>query len=396
MFHEASFWLFLALAVPVFWVLPRSLRFGFLGLLSAGFLFRLAPLSIAALSGWMVLFHVLSPALKPGRPQRMRIAVGAILALLAFLAYFKYVPPLLEALSGRTLSSRVLIPLGISYYTFKLIHYVIEVARGTIKERSFQQFFCYLMLFPIFTAGPIERYDHYIARQELSLSRSALIEGAWRIVVGLVKRFVLAEAIAGAMFRDGLSSATLPQSLPELSTPFLWAYAGATYLHIYLDFSAYTDIALGSSRLFGLRIMENFAFPVVAADIRDYWRRWHISLSAWCQSYIYMPVLGLYRRPLVSLYLTFLVMGLWHEGSVNRIGWGLYHATGVAIYTAWNRYRRKRKWNVFERPVLHGLAILCTQLFVSGSMCFLILDREQGLYGSLRLLAKLVFVDLPA
>lgn len=395
MFHEAAFWILLVVAVPLFWLLPRSVRFGFLGLVSAGFLFRLAPFSVAALSAWIVLFHLLAPAIVPGRPHRLRISVGAVLALLGFLAYFKYVPPIVEALSDGTRSTRILIPLGISYYTFKLIHYVIEVARGSIRERSFQQFFCYMMLFPIFTAGPIERFDHFLAGQEHSLSRASLVEGVWRIVVGLIKRFVLAQALDEAMFQGATSSATLPKILPELSTPFVWLYAAATYLYIYLDFSAYTDIALGSSRLFGMRIMENFAFPVVAADIRDYWRRWHISLSAWCQSYIYMPVLGLYRKPLVSLYLTFFVMGLWHEGSWNRIGWGLYHATGVAIYTAWNRYRRGRKWKVFDRPVLHGVAILCTQLFVSGSMCFLILDREQGIHGSMRLLAKLVFIDLP-
>lgn len=389
MLVSPAFWLVLLAAVPVFWALPRRVRPGFLGLVSAGYLATISWQSVAMLGLWTLVFYWLAPLAAPGRPRRLQVLWGLILAIIAFLSAFKYLPELIEGAFGDGLTGRLAIPLGISYYSFKLIHYAAEVARGTVPARSFQQFFCYLFLFPIFTAGPIQRFDLFLRGQEERWSLDSTVEGLTRILHGLVKKFVFAWLIAERLFDGDVGAADLAFRIDHLSPGMTLVYLVATYLYIYFDFSAYTDVAIGTSRLFGLRIMENFNFPLLAGSIRDYWRRWHISLSAWCQAYVYMPLLGLYRKPLVSLYATFFVMGMWHAGSVNRLLWGLYHASGVAAYTAWNRWRMSRGFDL-PRWVAVPVAIVLTQLFVSGSMIFLLLEDQAGLAGAAQLLRQLV------
>lgn len=384
----------LAVAVPLFWLLPARFRHAFLGLVSCGYLYAHAPGSVLGLLAWLVLFWSLTPRLAPGSNTSRRVLWALILGILGFLAFFKYAAPLVETLSSGSAALQILIPLGISYYTFKLIHYAAEVARGAIVHPSFWQFFCYMMLLPIFTAGPIQRFDHFLANQDHQWNLQTTVEGLTRIVHGLVKAFVFATFLKEQLYQGELPPSSLTGSLVGVDVLQLWGATLVMYLYVYLDFSAYTDIAIGCSRLFGIRIMENFNFPVIATNIRDYWRRWHMSLSGWCQAYVYMPVLGLYRRPMLSLYATFLVIGLWHAGTLNRIGWGMYHATGVAVYTAWNRFRRKQGWVWFDSRPAWLVSLVVTQLFVCGSMSFLILGEEQGLGGSLRILAKLFGLDV--
>ena len=109
----------------------------------------------------------------------------------------------------------------------------------------------------------------------------------------------------------------------------VWGFLALTYLYAYLDFSAYTDIAIGASRLFGIKIMENFNFPILAINISDFWKRWHMTLAGWCQTYIYMPVMARTRTPYAAVFATFTMMGLWHGATAGWLLWGLYHATGV-------------------------------------------------------------------
>ncbi len=390
MLHHLSFWILVVVAVPIFWLLPARFRYGFLGVASGAYLAEHDKWSVLGLVVWLVVFYRLAPLVRPGSPRNRQVALGLVLAIVGFLTYFKYIPPLVEALVGNTPTASLIIPLGISYYTFKLIHYVLETMRGSLPEHSFQQFLCYMLLFSAFTAGPIQRFDHFLGNLEPRWQASSAVEGLTRIVHGLIKKFVLAAPLANKLFDGHFRTDNVLD--PSISPWMTWLLLGGLYAYIYLDFSAYTDIAIGCSRLFGIRIMENFNFPVIAANIRDYWRRWHMTLSGWCQSYIYMPVLGLYRKPFLSLYLTFLVMGLWHAGTTARIGWGLYHATGVAIFTVWNRYRRQRGWKLFDHIALRPVAIGVTQLFVCGSMAFLLFESDGGIADPLRVLCKLFFI----
>lgn len=392
MLQHPAFWGILAASVPIFWLLPQRLRYGFLAGGSGAFLMFLAPWSVLALLGWVLVFHRLSAFVRTSQSRRRQVTIGLTLGVAGFLAYYKFMPSIVAAVVGESGAARIIIPLGISYYTFKLIHYIVETARGSLPEYTFPQFLCYMLLFPTFTAGPIQRFDHFLNNLEPAWSSRLFVEGATRIVYGLVKKLVLAAPLVAIVSEGPIRLGTILQ--PEVGSLEAWGLLGVMYLYIYLDFSAYTDIAIGCSRLFGIHIMENFNFPIIASNIRDYWRRWHMTLSGWCQSYVYMPVLGLYRKPLVSLYLTFLVMGLWHAGTTTRVAWGCYHATGVAIFTFWNRFRRRRGWKLFDHPVARPVAIAVTQLFVSGSMAFLIFDPRGELTDSLRVLGKLMFLPV--
>ncbi len=390
MIQSPLFWLLLMVAVVVFWIIPRSLRDGFLSAASFAYLASLDPSSVIALLGWSVVFYLASPrAAKPGGVRRVILPL-LILMIIGNLAFYKYVPQITPLLSGEGVPASVVVPLGISYFTFKLIHYSIEVARGNITDRSFQRFSCYVFLFPIFTAGPIERFDHFLAQRDESWRLQTTVEGATRILHGLIKMFVFARLI-----QPSESVASLVAGLGELEVYKLWGVLLRTYLYAYMDFSAYSDIAIGAARLFGFRIMENFNLPILAFNIREFWRRWHMTLAGWCQAYVYLPVIGLTRRPYVAVYATFLAMGLWHGGSWNWVFWGLYHATGVSVNLTWQRVKRKLGWSREPGLIWRGAGVALTFAFVTGSYAFSSTVRL-GPWAAVRVFARLFGVDLPA
>lgn len=333
MIQAPLFWLTLAVAVPVFWLLPRPYRFPFLTLVSIGYLATLAPYSVASLLVWTIVFYVAAPLARRNGTRSHWVLPVLVLSILSYLAFFKYIPPIVSALSFPAHEQRVVVPLGISYFTFKFIHYAIEVTRGNIVDRSLPQFFSYIFLFPIFTAGPIERFDHYLANQDHVWTLDSTVAGLTRIVHGIIKRFFLVAAVIEPMFQSLSTSEALLARLEVLPAYKVWAYLVLTYLYVYLDFSAYSDLAIGTSRLFGIRIQENFNWPIFAQNISGFWKRWHMTLSGWCQAYVYMPMIGLTRNPYLAAYATLLAIGLWHSGTTTRVCWGLYHGTGVALYT---------------------------------------------------------------
>ncbi len=404
MFQGGDYWLVLLSSAAAFWLLPRAVRFGFLGAVSFGYLYWLEvrrdpdPIELNApvvLLGWTLLFYWLTPTMASRGRRGTAVMVALILAIVGYLAYFKYFPRLAADLFGpESPMAAIALPLGISYFTFKLIHYVAEVARGTIKERSFQQFLCYIFLFPIFTAGPIERYDHFLASQSSRLRVEDLTVGTTRIVHGLVKKFVVADLILLPL----LAGLGTPERMVEYLNVLPWykvtAFVVGTFLYAYLDFSAYSDIAIGSSRLFGLRIMENFNWPILAPNIGNFWQRWHMTLAGWCKAYVYLPMMGLTRKPAAAVYSTFIVMGLWHAGSVNWVGWGLYNATGVMAYLYFTRFLRVRKIKLPTWGPLKYWGIPVTFAFACGMVAFTATDG-MGLWPAIRILARLAFIKLP-
>lgn len=394
MIQSWTFWALAVVSCLVFWALPLRLRAGFLTCVSIGYLLTLDAGSAATLFVLATLFYVGAPHLAPGRPQRQRLLVILILVVCLFLAAFKYVPPLLRSFAADMRIATLLIPLGISYYCFKLIHFGIEVSRGTVQRGRVDTFFLYLFWFPIFTAGPIERYDHFIANRVLAWRREDAVAGLHRVVVGIVKQAVVVDLIARLVYPGIPTSAALAGNLDGVSTAAAWLVVLRTYLLVYVSFSAYSDIAIGLSRLFGLGIMENFNWPLFARTASEYWQRWHMTLSGWCQNYIYMPALGYTRNPYFALQVSFFVMGMWHAGSATRLLWGFYHACGVGVYTAWSRLRRRRRWNFMEHGPGVALAIVLTQLYVLGSWAILAGEETGSVRDGARVLAKLLFIDI--
>ena len=421
-----TFWLVLGGAAAVFWLLPRAWRIPFLAIVSATYIIILEPLAagrmrLAAWSGlvllaWTAAFYLLAPlaarivrsraavgasrsgpqsggvavleALPPERKSRPWVLPVLVLAILAYLAVFKYILP-----NVRTGARSIAIPLGISYFTFKFIHYAVEIARGTIKDRSPWQFLCYMFMFPPFSAGPIERFDHFLANQESRFNPQSTAEGLTRIVHGLIKKFIIAEMIIGPWYLPASAALFKAKAMP--TTWHVWTIGFAAYLYLYMDFAALTDIAVGAMRLFGIRIMENFDWPILAPNIGSFWKRWHMSLAGWCQAYIYMPVMGYTRSTVLALYSTFIAIGLWHQASAAWLAWGAYHATGILIFQYWSRFKRKMKWTALDRLPLKYVGIPMTFLFVTAGEV-MTLPGMRDWHDTVRLMAKLVFIDLKA
>lgn len=386
MIQTGTFWLVVFGSVAVYWLLPRPLRLGFLAIASYLYLASMDPLGVSVLIGWTVLVFHVAPATVRGRNKAGLVLSGLVIAILGYLIWQKYLPAFLDLMGHASPGVAVAVPLGISYFTFKLIHYAVETSRGNIRDSSISGFFCYILLFPIFTAGPIERFEHFQANIADRFQPQDMAGGLIRIAHGLIKIFLIAHLVRPSDFGMGVppTAAALLEMKDTVAPWQTWAFLILTYLYAYLDFSAYSDIAIGTSRLFGIRIMENFRLPVLALNITDFWKRWHMTLAAWCQSYVYMPVLARTRMPYVAVFATFIAMGLWHGATGGWFLWGVYHASGVAGYTMWaRRMRGKAWWRKAQGSRLKYLGILPTFLFVAGSYAFS--SAPEGAWSGIRI-----------
>lgn len=390
MIDSVLYWILLLVGAVVYWVTSARWRPAILAVGSILYLLKLQWTStLVMLVMSAAFFFVLARA---PATQRRWVSVFLIGVALIYLGYFKYLPSLLgkpPVTDG--VGSRV-VPIGLSYFTFKLIHYVLEVSRGTVTSPSFPQFLSYVFLFPIFSGGPIERIDHFLPNQAQHWNISFATEGVTRIVHGLIKRFFIGEQLLRPL---AMAVPEVIWRLPEMPVRSVWKFCLLTFLYSYVDFSGLSDIAIGSSRLFGIRIMENFNWPILANNIAEFWKRWHMTLAGWCQSYVYMPIIGLTRNPYLAVYGAFIVMGLWHAGSLHWIGWGAYHATGVALTLTWGRVRRKAGWGPLARGAMKYVCIALTILFVSGGSAFTAVWNVGRPYDSIRILAKMIAINLP-
>ena len=277
-------------------------------------------------------------AIVVARDRSKRWLAVAVAINLAVLAIFKYtnfltdnVNVLLTTLSVRPLAvPEVLLPIGISFYTFHAISYVVDVYRGhATAQKSPVHAALYLLLFPQLIAGPIIRYREIadqLARRVVRIDDFAY--GVRRFVIGLGKKVLIANVVA--VPADGIFA--LPPH--ELTAAHAWLGVACYTLQIYFDFSGYSDMAIGLGRMFGFRVPENFRWPYVAHTVQEFWRRWHISLSSWFRDYLYVP-LGGNRVPPARMYsnlvLVFFLCGLWHGASWNFVIWGLYHGAFLVV-----------------------------------------------------------------
>lgn len=215
----------------------------------------------------------------------------------------------------------LLLPVGISFYTFQILSYTVDIYRREYPaERHFGYFFLYVLFFPQLVAGPIERASTLIEqlRSEQKFSWANFYGGSQRILWGLFKKVVIADRLA-------LYVNAVYNNPEQHNSTTCWIATYAFAMQIYCDFSGYSDIALGSSQLLGIKLMENFKQPYFATTIRDFWRRWHISLSTWLRDYLYIPLGGSRmgpRRTQINLLITMLLGGLWHGASWNFVIWG--------------------------------------------------------------------------
>ena len=277
------------------------------------------------------------------QPKRAKtlfiLAVCFNLGVLGFFKYAGFLTDNINALFGwHIVMPSLPLPIGISFYTFQIMSYIIDLYNGKIKvQNNLVSFALYISLFPQLIAGPIVKYkeiDRQLTHRRESWNKYA--RGLTRFTVGLAKKLVLANTL-GSVF-----NAVQSDDISSLSTLSAWIGILCYTLQIYFDFSGYSDMAIGLGSMFGFRFNENFRYPYAATSVTDFWRRWHISLSSWFKDYVYIPLGGNRRktpRVILNLMIVWLLTGLWHGASWNFVAWGVFY--GVLL--------------ILEKYVLHGL-----------------------------------------
>jgi len=274
------------------------------------------------------------------------------------------------------------LPLGLSFYLFRLIHYAIEVYKGNLKKLSFKVFNTYMLYLPVIVVGPIIRIDDW--QREVKRRRwdaRLFSAGLERILYGLVKVVVLGNYVFSIKLADYIESLSVNQ---------IWLanyldcvrYAGNSYM----QFAGYTDVAVGFSMLLGLKIAENFDYPFLAKNINDFWKRWHISLSQWCRDYIFSPIASSTRLPWVAILTSMLVLGLWHELSLRYILWAVFHGSGIVI---WNVYRKyvKLDFDGLRKNIYDAIGVFVTLNFVIISFAWV---KEESIASSIKVFMVLI------
>jgi D-alanyl-lipoteichoic acid acyltransferase DltB (MBOAT superfamily) len=350
-FVSVEFIVFFAVAIPLYFIFPHRLRWLFL-LIASYFFYAYWNAAYILLIVFTTLVDYGAARLIDqtdlGRPGRRRLYLAASLAVnLGVLFTFKYfnffntslaaaLNPLGIAYTPSPL--QLILPLGISFYTFQSMAYTIDVYRGQVKaERHLGIFAAYVAFFPQLVAGPIERAGRMLPqfRQMVTFDERRVVEGFRLILWGFFKKVVIADRLA--VYVNSVYNQ--PHSYSG------WTLILATVFfafQIYCDFSGYSDIALGTARVIGFKLVQNFRQPYFAESVRDFWRRWHISLSTWFRDYLYIPLGGnraALSRGLLNLMIVFVVSGLWHGASWTFVIWGALHGLYIVVETLLARRR---------------------------------------------------------
>lgn len=349
------------------------------------------PLWILALIALSVVDYLytilLGKIVTPGRKKALLIA--AVIGNLSILVVVKYLDFLISSinhLSGISLplSGISSMPIGVSFFTFHSLTYILDVNRGVAKaQKNYAYLLLYIAMFPKVILGPIVRYAD-IERQ--MTDRRESIEGfkygMLRFAVGLGKKVIFAN------YAGTVATSLLGNGLTDLSTAGAWIGIIMYTLQIYFDFSGYSDMAIGLGKIFGFDYKENFNYPYIAKSITDFWRRWHISLSSFFRDYVYIPLGGNQKHQMLNIFLVWMLTGLWHGASWNFVLWGLYYGVLLII----EKYLKKFKFDIENLRGINHLVIMLIVIY--GWAIFYFTDMSQlalftkklvGLSGSLTL-----------
>lgn len=325
---------FLPIVLLLYFAVPKKLRNAVL-LLSSLFFYGwgeprfLFFMIISILQGYI--FGLLIEKHKGTKRSKVFLTASVVLSL-GLLGYCKYADFFIEnfnALTGLSVPLLgIALPIGISFYTFQILSYAVDVYRGDVPaQRNFITLAAYIAMFPQLIAGPIVRYSD-VAKQleERTCSFEKASEGIRRFVFGFSKKILLANTL-------GELVATFKAS-DDKSVLFYWLYAFAYMLHVYFDFSGYSDMAIGLGKIFGFDFMENFNYPYISGSITEFWRRWHMSLGSWFRDYLYIPMGGnrvSTPRWLFNILVVWMATGFWHGAAWNFVLWGLMFAVLLTI-----------------------------------------------------------------
>lgn len=362
-YNSIPFAVFLPIIFILYWICPSKYRYLFLLAASFYFYMYMDPKYIFFLLGTVTVSYLLALALDSARDvfrKKLYLFIG-ILALIGVLALLKYSGFIIEIAGLPSPAIQFMLPVGISFYTFQTLGYLIDIYRGKYPaERHFGYYCLFVSFFPQILSGPIGRGDVLLPqlKKERTFDIYQASYGMKLMAVGYFKKLVVA----------GLLAPTVDKIYDNPESYVGLVYIIATFmfaLQIYCDFSGYTDIAIGCAKLFGMELSENFKTPYFSRSIKEFWSRWHISLSTWFRDYLYIP-LGGNRvgkiRHCFNLMLTFLISGLWHGAGINYILWGGIHGFYQIIETISGKNKKGREGK--RNPLLNLFSVFLTFMAV--------------------------------
>ena len=333
LFSSISFlYYFLPCVLVLYFLVPRHFKNVILLITSLFFYAWGEPRLVLLMLVTIAIGYVLGILIEKDAEHKKLYLILAIVSFLGALAYFKYANFFVDNFNQVTGLSiplvRVALPIGISFYTFQILSYNIDVYRGEVKaQRNPIDLAAYITMFPQLIAGPIVRYkDVAVQLESREHNISKVADGIRRFVFGLSKKILIANVLGEMSEGFRLSD--------DKSVLFYWMYAMAFSLHIYFDFSGYSDMAIGLGKIFGFDFLENFNYPYISKSITEFWRRWHISLGNWFRDYVYIPLGGSRvkrGRHLFNILVVWMLTGFWHGAAWNFIIWGLYFAVLLVI-----------------------------------------------------------------
>jgi len=337
---------FAPLAIVVFRILPgKGAKLGWLALACAVFHYHFAgPAGVVPIIVLMIVTYF------AGLSRHRGLCVAAMLVCVAALCFYKYaffligaaVAPISAALSGRLEEGAKSImpgapPLGISFFAFEFIHYLFEVRRGQEPIRNPFKFLLFAIFFPSLVAGPIKRCAQFLPSLEQASRGGAMgadfAEGLARVGMGFFKKVMIADPL----------TSYVDEAQPHFAQEHLftrWVILAAIAFRILMDFSGYSDIAIGCARMLGIRLPENFNWPYGARNLQEFWRRWHISLTSWLRDYVYIPLGGNRHgvaRRVFNGFAAFALCGLWHGPAWHYVLWGVYHGAGLGVCATYRK-----------------------------------------------------------
>lgn len=338
LFSSATFvFLFLPIVCAIYLLAKKELHNPILLIASIIFYAWGEPSYLAVMLLTIIITYFGAILVDKYRNHQKVVLVGTMLLQLSFLIYFKYFNFLIDNINSIFHSNidmvKVIMPIGISFYTFQAISYLIDVYKKEVAvQRDFYKLALYICLFPQLVAGPIVKYhdvEKEIENRDVTFDKVSL--GTKRFIIGLSKKMLIANvmgAVADKIFAQ----------CPDAFSSFVaWIGAFAYILQLYFDFSGYSDMAIGLGLIFGFKFLENFNFPYVSKSISEFWRRWHISLSTWFKLYIYIPLGGnrvSNMRTYFNLMVVFFVTGFWHGAGWTFIFWGLWNGIFIVMEKA--------------------------------------------------------------
>ena len=344
---------FLPAVLLLYFIVPWRFKNAVLLLFSLIFYAWGEPMYVFLMIASICLFFFCGIAIGKSTTQggkKLWLTVSVVVSL-GLLAVFKYADFFLESVNAVTGAGlpllKLALPIGISFYTFQCLSYTIDVYRGIAQvQKNIISFGAYVSLFPQLIAGPIVRYVD-VARELDSRTHSweDICLGLRRFLVGLSKKILLANSFG--------ELTEIFRASDEKSVLFYWIYAIAFSLHIYFDFSGYSDMAIGLGRIFGFRFIENFNYPYMSRSIAEFWRRWHMSLGSWFRDYVYIPLGGNRVKPwrwVMNVLVVWMLTGLWHGAAWNFVLWGLLYAVFLLL----------ERWV----PALQKLPDVCKRIYV--------------------------------